>query len=221
MKTLKIIISQRQYAIVIGTSILLMAILAGVAYGYVFNTLVIKNDGYATQNAILSAKNLFHIGLYSWIGIILCDLMVSVGIVGFYLTNDKTTAIATGLVRLIYTVILAVAVWFLGDSLNYLDNSPETILNQIQQFEMIWSRGLILFGFHLILWGFAAKKMAQTPKFWVIMLWIAGFGYILVHTLKGFPDLQELASLVEMILSFPMTLGEVGFAVWLLVKGGK
>ncbi len=50
---------------------------------------------------------------------------------------------------------------------------------------------------------------------------IGGEPYIVVHLLKITSTNSEFVRTLEMILALPMALGELGLAIWLLVKGGK
>ena len=57
------------------------------------------------------------------------------------------------------------------------------------------------------------------------LLWnitfIAGFSYIGISILKVIQEDSELADSLQMILALPMIVGEVGLALWLIIKGGK
>jgi len=60
------------------------------------------------------------------------------------------------------------------------------------------------------------------PKILWYLTIVAGVSYIFVHLLKTTsPQLTELNNLINNILALPMTLGELGLAVWLIIKGGK
>ena len=87
---------------------------------------------------------------------------------------------------------------------------------------MTWSFGLIIFGFHLLLLGFLALKSWNIHRFWGIMLIVAAVSYVGIHCAKILlPEFENPVKTAEMILSLPMTFGEVGFAVWLIIRGGK
>ena len=59
------------------------------------------------------------------------------------------------------------------------------------------------------------------PKFLWWLTLIAGISYVFVHLLKlGSPN-AEMTKNLEMILALPMAIGELGLAIWLLIKGGK
>ena len=65
---------QKTSALLIGISLIIMAIAAGFAYGHVFNTLSTSNTLKDFQNNM----SLFKIGNLAWILIIVTDLIVSI-----------------------------------------------------------------------------------------------------------------------------------------------
>ena len=86
----------------------------------------------------------------------------------------------------------------------------------------LWTSGLIIFGFHLTLIGFLMKIHKKIPKILWILTLIAGVSYIIVHFLKVVtPSLEQFAKSLEMILMLPMAAGELGLAIWLIIKGGN
>ena len=57
------------------------------------------------------------------------------------------------------------------------------------------------------------------PGIWSWLLVVAGPSYTLIHALKNLgPVFAEPSTVLQTILSVPMTVAEVGFAVWLLVR---
>ena len=87
---------------------------------------------------------------------------------------------------------------------------------------MIWSIGLIIFGGHLMIVGYLTFRSENIPKLISILLLIASLAYITIHVCYTFlPQLNAFTSVLEAVLTFPMVLGELGFGIWLLFKGGK
>ena len=79
----------------------------------------------------------------------------------------------------------------------------------------------MLFGIHLVLIGILMKIHKRIPKaLWIITL-IAGVSYVIVHSLKLTPLTSGIVNNLEMVLTLPMVLGELGLAIWLISKGGK
>jgi hypothetical protein len=101
-------------------------------------------------------------------------------------------------------------------------NNNELLNSNFNSFETIWTLGLIVFGLHLLVVGILMKVHRSIPKlFWILTL-IAGISYIVVHIIKTmFPQLSEFTETLNNVLALPMVLGELGLAIWLIIKGGK
>jgi len=50
---------------------------------------------------------------------------------------------------------------------------------------------------------------------------IAGVSYIVVSSLKLTCPNSEIVTVFVIMMALPMTIGEMGLAIWLLMKGGK
>ena len=92
----------------------------------------------------------------------------------------------------------------------------------LKAFDMIWSMGLVVFGGHLMNVGYLAFKSDIIPKVVRILLLIASISYIVIHLCYAFlPQYDGIMKMLESIHSVPMSLGELGFGIWMLFKGGK
>ena len=182
--------SDRTTAIVIGSSLPLMAVLAGIAFP-----------------ALGTLKASF-----GFTGIFILDIMVSVGIYIYYQKQNFQLSIITSLLRIVYSVILGVGIVY-----HFLGN--------VNMFNQIFSFGLIIFGIHMI--GLGILFNNEGGKKWISILIksliiIAGIGYIIIHLGKLFvAHPLEFTATVEPVFIVPMILGEVVFAIWMLVKGGR
>lgn len=212
-----------KYALIAGISLILMALTAGFAFGYAHSQLLAPGDANATLDNILNSKSLLSAEIMAWWFILLLDVIVAWALYHFFKNVSKPISSLTAWIRVVYSIILGVAISHLMSVCNLTNEtseiSAEVVMGHFQSFENIWSFSLILFGFHLIGLGWLSLK--SNLRFWGVLFYIAGFSYSLVHLLKQFPALESLSSNLEMVLSIPMTLAEVGFAVWLLVKGRK
>jgi hypothetical protein len=144
--------------------------------------------------------------------------------------ENRKLALATSGLRLVYTAILGMAIFnfFLilnvlkGTDLVPLEEISQKVMLYLKSFENTWTFGLIVFGFHLLVLGILVLKTRNIHRFWGILLTFAGVSYILISSSKLiFPDLESPIKTVEMVLSLPMAFGEIGFAVWLIIRGGK
>lgn len=199
----------RFWSIISGTSLLIMAIAAGYAYGFSFNKLYVANNASQTMANIQSNSALFYSGVIVWCLILATDLIVSYGFYRYLKPTHELIAIFSGSLRLIYSIFLGIGIAFL------FGKNTETFLK-------MWSLGLFIIGFHLVITGVGAFLSKETPNLFSLLLIIAGAGYSLIHGLQNFvPQAAAFATSLETILAVPMTIGELSFGVWLLIKGGR
>ncbi|WP_372367792.1 DUF4386 domain-containing protein [Candidatus Uabimicrobium sp. HlEnr_7] len=204
-----------------GWSLILMALISGFSVGYAYQEL------YQPEQFSLLKDNLAqNIGLYKYmlVGILLIlilDLLVSYTLFIYFKNDNKKISLVSAILRIIYTVIFGVATYYLTNNLNINKVDNQLIQNNFQLFQSIWSVGLIVFGVHIVLVGILMKLHKRILKILWCLTLIAGMSYIVVHFIKLNNPHSELADTLEMILALPMALGELGLAIWLLIKGGK
>ena len=158
-------------------------------------------------------------------------MMVRFGIVAFLITVVFDVVVAWALYelykshplsrlstyfRLMHAAIMGVAIFALPMALT-LTTSQE-IHKQVDMFNTIWLIGLFFFGIHLILLG----KIITKPKLIALFLILAGIMYM-VDTSAHFllPNYEKYSSLFLALVAIPSIIGEMSFAIWLLIKGGK
>ena len=118
--------------------------------------------------------------------------------------------------RVAHAVIMAVAVSALP--LVFGMHTGEEIVMQATLFNTIWLIALFFFGVHLIFLGRIVKHIKIIPYFLIA----AGVMYM-VDTSAHFllPAYESYADIFLMMVAIPSIVGEMAFAIWLLVKGGK
>ncbi len=192
-----------------GISLLLMALLAGLAFAYFYP----KFSTLDPEHLNASLKHDFQLMLFTWVLILLLDIAVSLGIWRFF---NNTAAGLSALLRLIYSGILALAVFHLAQGLHAFgsEKSLDLLKDAMAQFQHYWSIGLIVFGFHIASLSVVFKSFLGLK----ILLQIGGWSYIIVH--GGFYLWHEAALFqqLEQYLSLPMALSELLFAFALLFK---
>lgn len=199
----------RHWSIISGISLLIMAVAAGYAYGYVFNQIYVAGNAIATFNNIQANNMVYVTGILAWGVVLVTDLLVTYGFYVYLKSLNRKQALVSGLLRLVYSLVLAIGILSL-------------IRNDMALFNGIWSFGLIIFGFHLTVTGMAITKETGLLRILGILLMIAGIGYSMVHGLYSFlPNLDYFTASLESVLVLPMTAGELLFGIWLLIKGGK
>lgn len=212
----------RIIAIITGSALLLMALVAA------FSAPVISGI-FVSGNPALTALNLttgfgkFTGSIIGWLIILTLDLVVSAGIYAYYKKEKPKEAFTTAVLRLLYSLFLGVAIYQL---LKVKVAMPaQAIYNHLHAFHTIWGCGLIVFGLHLITLGILFKH--EAGKKWLTitiktLLILAGVGYLVLYVgMLISPSPQAFKAAIEPIFLIPMILGEVFFALWMLIKGGK
>lgn len=204
-----------------------MAAVAGFSYGYVHSSLVIPGDISTTSHNIASSIMLFKAEIIGWVVILILDVIVTWSFYIFLKPLDRELALLASWLRLTYAAILGIAilnliyVLLLSNNAVVTDQLQENVAFYLEAFEMIWSVGLIVFGVHLLVVGWIALYSNSIPKTISILLVLAAIGYIGIHLCKTLLIEQNIITTIELILNIPMIVGELGFGLWLLFKGGR
>lgn len=215
-------ITAKQWALIIGLSLVLMTILAGVSVP-VINQILSPTSPLTTFAQLGANKNQFFLAIMGWLGIFILDLLVAWGVIKKYEEKDRSKAILTGSLRFLYTLILGIAISQLFRS--YTTTSALIAHNSLLNFNQIWGAGLIIFGLHLMVLAFVFK--GDCNKKWLdislsILLFLGGLGYVLQYvTYFLFPQQLVISATIESIFIVFMILGEIGFGIYMLVKGLK
>lgn len=224
---------QRKSALAAGTSLIIMALVAFFSYGYVHGSLVVQGDTSATFNNIMSSNMLFKAEIFGWVIILITDIVVAWAFYIFLEPINKSLSLLGAWLRLTYSAILGIAIMnlifvlLLSKGTDYLsvfkiDQLQALMMLFFEAFESIWSIGLIIFGGHLMIVGYIALKSDSIPKVIGILLLLASIGYIVIHLCKTFlPQYDRVISILNIVFMVPMIAGELGFGIWLLLRGGK
>ena len=204
-----------------GYALLLMAIIAGFAFGFAFPKTYNPSQLDFIQSNLAINLQLYKLMLLAILIVLLLDSLVSWTLYMFFKDDNRNIALLSGILRIVYTVIFGISTFFLTKNLDQTETSNEIIINNFQLFQSIWSAGLIIFGIHLFLVGILMKLHQRIPKILWYLTLVAGVSYVVVHFLKLTLSQSDIVSNLEMTLALPMAIGELGLAVWLIVKGGK
>ncbi len=220
---------EKKHGVIAGISLIIMAVTAGFAFGYAHNKLV-TNSPDITLNNLTANKTLFFAELSGWSLIFITDLIVAISLYYFFRKTSKQVSIITAGIRIVYTLLLGISILQLFKIIPVLsvDNIIaeeltiyETTLH-LQQFEKLWSVGLIIFGLHLIGLGYLSVKSKSVPSLFGYLLYFAGVCYSFLHSSRqsNFFDTAAINS-IENILALPMALAEILLAFWLIYNGLK
>jgi hypothetical protein len=208
-------VSLRTAAIIAGVGLLLMAIISPIAYLNTFQSLVKFDDAALTSQNILNSTGAFRTAIILLFVVALLDVLVAWALYIVLIPADKKLSAITAWLRVIYGVIFAFAIFQLSLALNVLSADGVQSMSYLTAFQSIWDKGLILFGFHLLLLGYLAFKSGYVPKWLSVLLVLAGVGYVVDGFGKWF-----VASYNISIAQFTF-IGEVLLIFWLLWKGVK
>lgn len=223
-------ITKRNAALIGGITLLIMSVTAFFAFGYAHTTLVVPDNPEGTLINISSREMLFRTEILGWLVIFLCDVIVAWALYVFLKDISNSLSLLMAWLRLSYVALLGVAIFNFIPILSILETNPadtrfmsaRQVMSHLHSFEGMWSLGLIVFGFHLLLLGYLALISGYIHRLFGILLVIAAVSYLFVHVSRLlFVEFGDQIQTIETILSAPMAIGEIAFAIWLVVKGGK
>ncbi|MED1507628.1 MULTISPECIES: DUF4386 domain-containing protein [Bacillus] len=218
--------TERKYALFAGSSLLVMAFIAFFSYGFVHGNLIVQENASTTFHNIQTSNSLFKAEIFGWIIIFITDIVAAWALYFFLKPIHTSLSLLATLLRLMYTTILGIAIFnlilVLLLSKNTIANPETYTILFLNAFEYIWSVGLIIFGLHLFVLGYVTFLSKQIPKFISVLLFIAAIGYIVIHVMNTmFSQYDAMISILNVVFQLPMIAGELGFSIWLLIRGGK
>lgn len=213
--------NQRRIAIITGISLTLMALIAIFSIGYAYTQFDNPEQSEFLKDNILQNRGLYQSMLFGILVIIILDFIVSYTLYKYFEEDHQKMSMVSGIIRAIYTLIFVIATYYLTKNLNTNELTNQIASSNYQQFQTIWNSGLVVFGFHIILIGWLMNLHRKIPKIlWYITL-VAGISYVITSSLKVVIPDSEMVKTLIMVLALPMTIGELGLAIWLWFKGGK
>jgi len=208
-------ISLRTAAIVAGVGLLLMAILSPIAYLNTFQSLVKFDDAALTAQNILNSMGAFRTCIILLFTVAILDVVVAWALYILLIPANKNLSALAAWLRVIYAGIFIFAISKLYVALQVITPDGTQAMSFLKAFQSIWDKGLILFGFHLLVLGYLAFRSGYIPKWLGVFLVLASVGYIV----DGFGKiLSPVYSLNIVQFTF---VGEVLLIFWLLWKGFK
>lgn len=225
-------ISPRKAAIVTGIAILIMTAAAVSATDLTIGSLIVPDNPAATTNNIQASEMLFRTGIFSWLIVLVCDVLAAWGLYIFLKPVNRDLSLIMAWLRLVYVALLGTAllnyikVLLLISGNNYVsalgvDQFQSHVMLLLNAFDDMWSIGLLVFGLHIFLLGYLSFKSGYIPKIFGILLIIAFAGYVITNLGNLLlPDYDNYKTVLGLIFLLPM-LSEVALGLWLLIKGGK
>jgi len=199
----------RTLSVIAGSSYLVIFFAAIFANFFVLESIL--NDPLVTiqENSLI-----VRFGILAFLITVVFDVIVAWAFYELYKAHNLS--VLSTLFRMMHAAIMGVAVFALPVTLQL--TSGQEILQQVDIFNTIWLIGLFFFGIHLILLG----RIIGKPKIIAAFLVIAGIMYMAdtgAHFLLK--NYEEYSSVFLAFVAIPSIIGEMSFAIWLLIKGGK
>lgn len=220
----------RQYdlksiSLLTGYSLVLMAIVAGVGYGYAFSALYTKGNAFLSFTALEHNRSLLLVVIVSFVVIWLLDLLLCRWLYLLFTKTALRLARLMALLRAIYTVILGIAIaWLfvLQFHVQSETHTAELAMYYFEKFAATWSFGLIFFGLHLLLLGLLLLRTKLIPRVIGYTALLAGACYMITNMISQlWADYATYSNMVDTYLALPMAAGELLLAGWLIVKSNR
>ena len=181
-------------------------------------------DAAGTAVALQESEASFRLGAVAFLGIFVIDVVVAWALWVLFRPVHRDLSLLAAWFRLTYTVVLGAALGFLYAAL-WLVGSPgalgrakdDAILLALQTFDFTWVAGLAAFGAHLVVLGVLLLR-ARGPRWIAWLLLAAGTAYVVdtvAHLLLA--DYEAAADVFLAVVALPSVVGEMSFAVWLLL----
>lgn len=221
----------RSYARVAGALYLLIAISGGFAIAFVPAQLYVPGDLAASVQSLIDARGMFLAGIAGDVTMMVSELLVTPMLFFMFRSTNPTLSLAAALARLTMVTTMAVMLMFHAAMLAFADGSALTAFSGEERMQLagvmlyahdsgvwVWQ---IFFSLHLWLLGALILKSGLFPRLLGLGLIVGGTGYILDSAFAfAFPDVAALGLLRAVLLGM-VTLSEIGFALWLLIKGPR
>lgn len=195
-----------------------LAILAGVSYIIIFFAAIFANffalESIITKpESIMQNQVIIRLGIIAFLVTVVFDVIVAWALFALY--KKHSLSLPSLLFRMMHATIMGAAIF----ALPLIFGLPATqVLQQVDVFNTMWLIGLFFFGIHLGMLSFIVKA----PKWICVFLFLAGLVYI-IDTCAHFllPNYAVFADIFLAMVAIPSIIGEMSFAIWLLIKGGK
>ncbi len=222
------VFSINQFAKITGIGYLIIFLTGFFSNFFVLESIVVWDEAEQTVQNLIGNEMLFRFGIIGFVIMVISDLLLAWTLYYLLLKVNKSISLLAALFRIVNAAIFGFALMYLLNVLNMLPVTKNNIemckeiISAFTGFNTTWLIGLIFFGFHLIILGYLIFKSGYIPKILGILLFIAGFGYLIDSfaniLLPGYNDYKDI---FMMIVLLPGIIGELSFTIWLLVKGSK
>lgn len=210
-----------------GALYLTIAVCGGFSIGYVPSQIVVTGDATTTAANLMGQLGLFRLGVLADSAVILLEIAITVILYQMFHTVSPRLALIAMISRLGMILVMGfnLLLWVMPYVLLTLpmglDATGSQALGQVF-FEahalgiFVWQ---LFFGAHLLALGWIILRSQLVPHLLGWGLFIGAFGYLIQGLVElTFTDMAALdISIIGLLVI--VTLSEIGFGLWLLVRG--
>lgn len=222
----------KPHARLTGLMYLIIAVAGFFSILHVPSITMVAGDPAATAAAVAANHGLFNLGIIGEVAIILAELMATTMLYFMFKPVNPTLSLVAAFARLSMALVMAVMLFFSAMALDLLAGTSTFGAFSAEQREqlaylmfnahdfgvVIWQ---IFFTVHLFILGCLVQHSGAYPRLLAYGLKIGAAGYIFDSAHKFmFPGSEALGVTTGVLLSI-VTIAEIGFALWLLIKGPK
>lgn len=212
-----------------GLFYMLIAIIGGFSIGYMPNEIFVTGDGMATTQNIMNNMSLFRFGIAGDIFVLIFEVLLTVMLYKLFKSVNGTISMIATFARLAMSIIMGInlinyliPLLILNKSGYLIEMEANDINSMILMFmeahkfgEYIWQ---LFFGLHLIALGYLILKSNYFPKFLGILMMIGSIGYAGDSLVRMLLINNSIISYLTTTLLVFAVIGELAFALWLLIK---
>ncbi len=209
-----------------------IAVAGGFSIAYVPSQIVVAGDPSATVANIIGRAGLYHMGIAADLVVMVFEIMAVAMLYFMFRDVSKTLSFAAAMARLSMVSVMSAMLFFHAGA-DLLAHSDQ-VMTQFSAAERADIMGLFLemhragvwiwqvfFTVHLLLLGYLLLRSNRFPSLLGYGLMIGAMGYVLDSAYAfAFPDVAWLGMLRAGLLVI-VTLSEVGFALWLLIRAPR
>lgn len=205
-------LSLRFMARLSGISLLLMALVAGVGYGYAYPQLC--PSGHEVINPVA-----YRIFLFAFLLVLVLDVLVAWAMRYYFQAVHIQLSALQYVLRLVYVSFLGMALAGVVFSASLPLGEMERVAIGLMWFEKVWGMGLVVFSLHLFVLAALFWLHQGAPRILAWLLFVAAACYLLT-SLAGlfYAEYPLYKARIEAWLAMPMAAGELGIAIWLLSR---
>jgi hypothetical protein len=197
-------LSTSKAAMVVGITFITSAIIVTVVDDFLLANFVVPGDTAALARDIEANRRLFGFAVVGYLLVLALDSIIGLALYVVLKPSNKTLALLTAVLRLLYACILVIGLFALVFQ-----------IIDVYGYATIKLFGYVFFSLHIFMLGYSVFKSGYIPKSLGRLLIFASFTYIVF-----FIDFH-LSEILEVITMLTMAIAELSLSIWLMVKRSR